>query len=134
MNSGTRRRDVVFTRLGALVIAGFETWAGGVRTAMLVGVADGPDRAGSVTVEEEGFAWPSWWRLWASATSVRLHPHSRPRQTRVPSHPRGSERHTHDRVSHEDTLASRRADDGYSRPGQFDGDQRGAARVGESLR
>jgi len=22
------------------------------------------------------FAWPSWWRLWASATSVRLHPHS----------------------------------------------------------
>jgi len=54
MNSGTRRRDVVFTRLGALVIAGLETWAGGVRTAMLVGVADGPDRAGSVTVEEEG--------------------------------------------------------------------------------
>jgi hypothetical protein len=54
MNSGTRRRDEVFTELGVLVIAGLETWAGGVRTAVLVRVADGPDRAGSVTVEDEG--------------------------------------------------------------------------------
>src|SRR5665647_2428961 len=100
MNSGTRRRDVVFTRLGALVIAGLETWAGGVRTAMLVGAADGPDRAGSVTVEDEGLCVAEL----VEAVGVR----------------------------NVGTVAP--AQHGYSRPGQFDGDQRGAARVGESLR
>jgi hypothetical protein len=37
-----------------LVIAGLGTWVGGVGAAVLVRVADGEDRAGLVTVEDEG--------------------------------------------------------------------------------
>src|SRR5450631_3984948 len=54
MNSGTRRSDEVSTELGALVIAGVETLTGGVRAAVLVRVADGPDRAGPAMVADKG--------------------------------------------------------------------------------
>jgi hypothetical protein len=55
MNIGTRCSDEVFTEGGVLVIAGLGTLAVGVRVALLVvGVADGPDRAGPVIVADEG--------------------------------------------------------------------------------
>src|SRR5674476_1108110 len=99
MNIGTRRSDEVFTELGALVIAGLGTWTGGVRAAVLVGAAIGAERAERVTVELMG--------RWASATSVRLHPHSWSKRTRAPSRPQGSERYIDEGVSHGSTLTSR---------------------------
>lgn len=52
MNFGTRCSEGVFAAMGALVIAGSGTRGGAVRAAVLVGGADGVDRAGPVTVEE----------------------------------------------------------------------------------
>jgi hypothetical protein len=54
MNSGTRRSDGEFARLGALVIAGLGPLAGGVFAAVLVRVAEGADSAGLVAVEDDG--------------------------------------------------------------------------------